>query len=201
MHLPVAARRDARLLRARVDARRRRGGFTLLEVINALVIICAVGALAMYFVARYVRHAKTAEAAGSVKAIAEAAAAYYDTSDSAQPAGSSPDQAHAMRHFPPSSRAAVPPDLADIRGRRYQSTLADWSVSPWTDLHFSIPQPQFYSYTFEAQGRGGTAQATVTGHGDLDGDGVVSTYSLTVAPDEKLHAVVSKTMEKQNVEE
>ena len=179
----------------------RERGFTLLEVMNALALTCAVGALAMYFVARYVRHAKTAEAVGSVQAIAESAAAYYDASDASQPAGTRPEQAHAMRHFPPGSRTSVPADLGDIKDRRYQSVLADWSAAPWSDLHFSIPQPQFYAYSFEADGRGADAHATATAHGDLDGDGVLSTYSLTIAPDGNLHAVVSPTMEKQNAEE
>jgi hypothetical protein len=95
----------------------------------------------------------------------------------------------------------VPADIASIRGRRYQSTLADWSTSPWTELHFSIPQPQFYAYSFESQGRGLEAQARAVAHGDLDGDGVLSTYSLMITPDEAFHAVVSPNIEKHNAEE
>jgi len=168
---------------------------------NGIALLCVVSALAMYFVARYVRHAKTAEAVGSVKAIAEGAAAYYEASASMQPAGTQPDAARAMRHFPGTSRTSVPPDPNNVRAKRYQSSLADWSTSPWFELHFSIPQPQFYAYSFESQGRGAEATATATAHGDLDGNGVTSTYSLTVAPDAELHAKVSPTMERSNAEE
>jgi len=168
---------------------------------NGIALLCVVSALAMYFVARYVRHAKTAEAMGSVKAIAEGAAGYYEGSDAMQPAGTHPEAARAMRHFPRTSRTSIPADPADVRGRRYQSALADWSTSPWVELHFSIPQPQFYAYSFESQGRGAEASAIATAHGDLDANMITSTYSLTVAPDAQLQARVSPTMERINPEE
>src|SRR6185369_6681460 len=102
-----------------------------------------------------------------------------------QPAGTKPEQAKAMRHFPPTSRTSVPPSPDDVKGKRYQSTLNDWSVSPWIDLHFSMQQqPQYYAYSFESNGRCREATATATAHGDLTGDGILSTFRLTVAPDE-----------------
>jgi prepilin-type N-terminal cleavage/methylation domain-containing protein len=180
---------------------KRKRGFTLLEVINALALTCVIVAIAMFFVARYLRHAKTAEAVGAVKSIAESAAAYYDGSDSGQPAGTKPESAKAMRHFPPSARTSVPPDLTDIRGKRYQSARDDWATSPWAELRFSVPQPQYYAYSFDSQGLGAEAQARAMAQGDLDGDGVLSRYTLTVAPDETLHAKVSPTMEKENADE
>lgn len=168
---------------------------------NALALTCIVGALAMYFVARYVRHAKTAEAVGSVKALAESGARFYETSDANQPAGTKPEAAQAMRHFPSTSRSSVPADLKDIRGRRYQSSLADWSSSPWIELRFSIPQPQYYAYSFESSGRGGEAQAAASAQGDLDADGVLSTYRLRITVDPALHAKVAPAMERENAEE
>jgi len=181
--------------------RRVERGFTLIEAVNALALTCAIVAVAMYFVATYLRHAKTAEAVGSLAAIAGAAAVYYDGSDANQPAGTPPESAKAMRHFPPGSHDSVPPKVATIRGTRYQSTLADWSTSPWTELHFSMPQAQFYAYSFESQGRGPQAKATAIAEGDLDGDGTLSHYALTVAPDDTLHAKVSPTIDRLNPEE
>ncbi len=178
-----------------------RRAFTLLEVMNGLALTCVVGAIAMYFVATYVRHAKTAEAVGSVKALAESAARYYDASDQNQPAGTKPEAARAMRHFPPTAHDSVPPLLADVRGKRYQSVLADWSASPWNEMHFSIPQPQYYAYSFESEGHGAEAKATATAQGDLDADGILSTYRLRIAPDAELHAQVATTMERENGEE
>ena len=175
--------------------------FTLLEVMNFIALACVLAALGMYGLARYVRHAKTAEAVGSVKSLAEAAAGFYDGSDFNQPAGTKSESARAMRHFPSTSRTSVPGDLLDVKGKRYQSAMGDWSVSPWSDLHFSIPQPQYYAYSFESQGRGVEARASATAHGDLDADGVISTYRLTVAPDTNLHANVAPSIERTNGEE
>jgi hypothetical protein len=59
----------------------------LLEAMNFVALAAVLATLGMYGMARYVRSAKTAEAVGSVSKIAEAAAAYYDGSDSLQPAG------------------------------------------------------------------------------------------------------------------
>jgi hypothetical protein len=91
--------------------------------------------------------------------------------------------------------------MADVRGKRYQSTLADWTPSPWRELHFSIPQPQFYVYSFDSSGSGQQATATATARGDLNGDGVTSTYRLKVAVDDKLNAQVSPNLERTKPEE
>ena len=168
---------------------------------NFLGLAAVLSAIGMYALARYVRHAKTIEAVSSVTSLAGAAGEYYNNSDATQPSGAQPNAVHAMRHFPPSSRVAVPEDPLSVRGRRYQSNLADWSASPWRDLRFSIVQPQCYQYSFEADGAGATAKAIVTAQGDLDGDGVRSTYSLAITPDEGLSAQVAKTMTRQDVEE
>lgn len=155
----------------------------------------------MYALARYVRHTKTAEATSSVTAIAGAAATFYDTSDANQPAGTKPEAARAMRHFPPSSKTSIPSDLASIRGKRYQSTKADWSTSPWKELQFSITQPQYYAYSFESDGAGAGAKAVVMATGDLDADGLMSVYKLTVTADESMTAKIAPSIERINPEE
>ncbi len=187
------------LRRARRAPRR---GFTLPEAMNFVALAAILSALGMYGLARYVRHAKTAEAMGSVTAIAEAAAAYYDTSDATQPAGTTPEASHAMRHFPPPSKASVPAALDAIKGKRYQSTLADWSGSPWAELRFSIPQPQYYAYAFEAQGSGVHSKAVAIASGDLDGNGRTSMYRLSIAPEAStFRAKVAAEIEKTDPEE
>lgn len=176
-------------------------GFSAIELMNFLALAAVLSAIGMYGLSRYVRHAKTTEAMSSVTSLAKAAAEYYNTSDATQPAGASPQAVHAMRHFPPSSRAAVPEEALSVRGRRYQSNLADWSASPWRELRFSIVQPQCYQYSFDSDGAGASAKATVTAEGDLDGDGIRSKYTLSVAPDGALNAQVAPTMTRQDPEE
>jgi type II secretory pathway pseudopilin PulG len=176
-------------------------GVTAVDVMNFLGLAAILSALAMYGVARYVRHAKTAEAIGATSAMAQQAAAYYNESDAHQPAGTKRESARAMRHFPPSSRASVPASPTDVRGKRYQSAMGDWAPSPWPELRFSLNQPQSYAYSFDSTGSGPTARATATAQGDLDGNGAVSTYASSVIPDDALDAKVSPEVVRLEPEE
>ena len=176
-------------------------GLTLAELLGTLGFVSILASIAMYGVARYLRHSKTTEALAQTTAIAQAACAYYNESDANQPAGTKLDAAKAMRHFPPSSRASVPADPASVRGKRFQSGAGDWSTSPWLDMGFKIMTPQSYSYSFESQGSGPAAQATAIAHGDLDGNGVQSTYRVSAAPDDTLTAKVSKTVQQVDPDE
>jgi len=176
-------------------------GYTLAELLTTIGFVSILGALAMYGVARYLRHSKTAEAVGSTAAIAQAACVFYNDSDGNQPAGTRPDAAKAMRHFPPTSRASVPADPNDVRGKRFQSGIGDWSTSPWLDMGFKLAVPQYYAYSFESAGSGVSAQATVTAHGDLDGNGVQSTFRMTAAADDSLTAKVGKKVEEIDPDE
>jgi len=178
-----------------------RRAFTVIELMNFLGLAAVLSAVAMYGLSRYVRHAKTVEAVSSVTRLASNAAEFYDLSDGTQPAAASPAAVHAMRHFPTSSASPVPGEELSVRGCRYQSNLADWSVSPWRELHFTMVQPQSYRYVFASEGAGATAKATVTAQGDLDGDGVRSSYALEITPDQGLAASVSKSMTKTDPEE
>ena len=155
---------------------------------NLLAVTALVSGVAMYALARYVRHSKTAEAIGSLNALGKSSAAYYEASDATQPVGTTPDAAHAMRHFPASSTKSVPPTLDDVHGKRYQSSPVDWAMSPWHELQFAIPQPQYYSYSYMSEGAGSTAKATAIAKGDLDADGNASTYSVVITPDPSFQA-------------
>lgn len=177
-----------------------RRGFSAVEIMNFLGLAAVLSAVGMYALARYVRHAKTAEAASSLEVLAKNTADFYNASDATQPAGATPQAIHAMRHFPASALSPVPADEKSVKGQRYQSNYADWASSPWRDLHFSIVQPQSYRYDFQSEGAGATAKATITAKGDLDGDGIQSTYSVVVAPDDSLTAQVG-AITKQDPEE
>lgn len=180
---------------------RRQRGFTILELLNALTIAALLATLAMYGLGRYVKHSKTLEALGEISAIAQAAVSTYNESDATQPAGGAQAAVHAMRHFPASSRGSVPQDPADVRGKRYQSTRADWSPSPWRELHFSIPQPQFYRYSFESSGTGKASVASVTAQGDLDGSGNESLYRQRLKVNDNFEAQLVPGIEKENPDE
>jgi hypothetical protein len=160
-----------------------------------------LSAMGMYGLSLYLRRTKTAEAVGSVRTMAKAAADYYDASDATQPAGTEPTAAKAMRHFPASSRASVPAEMVDVRGKQFQSNAADWSVSPWRDMRFSMPQPQYYAYSFRAEGVGATASATAIAQGDLDADTDESRFTLDIKPDAESNAKVAAEIVRERGDE
>ncbi len=174
--------------RGAVRARAR--GVTVVDAMNLVVVAAGVSAIGMYGTARYISHTKTTEAVSEVAALGKAAAEFYDKSDANQPATATVEAKRAMRHFPPSSKASVPADPLDVRGRRYQSSSADWAGSPWKELAFSVAQPQFYAYSFTAEGTGFQASAKCTAQGDLNGNGTRSTFSVPVTPGADAHALV-----------
>ncbi len=198
----MCARYSAVVLGTGRTRRAGEAGLTVAELMNFVAIAAILAGLGMYGMSRYIRRTRTAEATRSVTKIAAGASAYYNQSDESQPKGTDPKAARATRHFPPSSRDSVPAELINIRGKQYQSNSGDWAVSPWREMSFQIsPSPQFYAYSFKSDGAGTTARAQAVAHGDLDGDGHLSTFSSQVAPDDDLEAKVSPNLERIDPEE
>jgi type IV pilus assembly protein PilA len=138
-----------------------------------IVVLCTVGAflllgsvlgaLAVFGVRKYIANAKTAEARMEVAAIARAAAAAQASSQRVCPSASQP----------------VPASLLAVKGSKYQSAPSDWSIDEkrnagFACLGFAIDTPQYYQYSYTATATGFDAVA----HGDLNGNGAVSTFAL-----------------------
>jgi hypothetical protein len=175
-------------------------GVTLVDVMNLVVVAAGVSAIGMYGAARYIRYTKTTEAVSEVNALAKSAAEFYDKSDANQPAGATIEAKRSMRTFPPSSKASVPADPLDVRGKRYQSSSVDWAVSPWKEMGFKLDQPQHYAYSFKSEGVGFQAAAKAIAEGDLNGNGTRSSYVVTVTPGSDAHALVGN-LTKEDPEE
>lgn len=52
----------------------------------------------------------------------------------------------------------------------------EWGAQTWIDLDFSVEDPRTYMYQYDSSGVGNTAQFTASAFGDLDCDGVYSTF-------------------------
>ncbi len=157
--------------------RKREDGFTLVELMIVVAIIGVLAALAIYGVARYLKHSKTAEATRNLGSIETGSknAFQLDTDTSASKDGTGP-----FKHVfcptaaikPPSTAAAPPP------AQKIKAPPADWNDPAWVCLKFSINEPQFYKYSYTSSGEGVTAAYTALAEGDLDGNGNTSTFSL-----------------------
>ena len=132
-----------------------------------VVVVPLLAVIAIYGVRKYVANAKQAEARNVVGELAKEASAAYEQS----------------RRLCPSAVRPVPASIAMVRASRYQSSPADWAGAGahagFACLGFSMTEPQYYQYAYTTTDGPQGATFDATAHGDLDGDGDVSTFTAT----------------------
>lgn len=143
---------------------------------GVVVIIGIVASLAIYSTRKYLASAKSAEAKNSVGAIARMAATAYERDrtlcGSALPVPASATAVKGIKYMPSMSP-----------GLDYQSGNA---TEGWMCLKFNMGMPQYYQYHYH-RGSGYVAPSVAPGpkgfeaaaKGDLNGDGVMSTFART----------------------
>jgi type IV pilus assembly protein PilA len=162
-----------------------------------VAVIGILAALAVFGVRRYLTSAKTAEAKNIVGSIARAAITSYERESPANVIIAQGSSSAAVTHALCTSAAPVPGAIP--AGTKYvpvSGAGADFQagtlLAGWRCLKVNIEDPIYYRYTY-FQGGGYVAPANpaavggtgfeAAAQGDLDNNGIFSTFARTGAPD------------------
>ena len=155
-------RRDGSTLRLEVDIRDY-GFFALTGIVAAIAVPSFI---------RYEHKAKTSEAIENLDKIYKGAAVYYSTPKVDEQGRKVPCQ------FPASIGATPAATCCGADGSRTCQPSADaWNNPTWAALSFQVVDSHYFTYSFDSNGKTGPeAQFTATAYGDLDCDGILSTF-------------------------
>ncbi len=173
------------LIRIDTEGSRVRGALELQGgAVEQTKLVGTLSAVGIYAVRRYLIQAKLAEAKNTVGAIARNLAVYMEGEDAK---GKRPTR------FPPSA----PPTPAKVpAGAKFKPDASTWSHPTWKALHFEMEMPMYYSYEIITSKDG--RSATVRAHGDLDGNGKLSTIELTLTLNKDGSAEIAPKLVLQN---
>lgn len=146
----------------------------LIVVVIVAFVLGVLAAIAVPSFMKYMRRAKTTEAAPNLKKIFDGAKGYYEkgavVGDVAQGTG-------LELQFPESVGLTPIKPCCRQSGKKCHNT--DWSSPTWEAIGFEISDPHYFQYRFSSTGRLRRAQFTAGAHADLDCDGIFSTWERT----------------------
>lgn len=165
--------------------RKLKEGFTLVELMIVVAIVGVLAVLAVYGVRKYIANAKTAEAKNSLGQIGKDAVTAFEGERMSAAVLSEGSQTDIIRTMCQTGTVNnIPAAIGAVAGKKYQSKKADWSNTTdvqqnkgWPCLKFEMTAPQYYMYTYTSNGTS-TGDFTSRAQGDLNGDGIASTFEM-----------------------
>lgn len=186
---------------------RRSVAFTLVELMVVIAIVAVLSVIAIYGVRRYLAASKTAEAINALGGIGRGCVAAYHAHAGVSKALVMPPVTDDSGSWngpwwgsffpPPFGPIPVPPIVP--QGTKYQPRSTpgvDFQQEGWQRIRFSISEPIYYQYMITIDGNPvgpplggpdpGPDGIEVSARGDLDGDGVQSTFTLPIVWDDAI---------------
>ncbi len=149
------------------------GGGTGMVIVAGVGVLAAVAGPAFM---QYTAKTKTTEAVMFLKEMSHSAGAHYRRSKSGAPL--SIGKGTTKNSFPASVGPTPPLGTCCADGGKCRPAPDAWNHPTWRALDFSISDPHYFSYEFKSSNDDGVVSYTALAYGDLDCDGVYSTYSL-----------------------
>jgi len=141
------------------------------QMMAAVIGILAAVAIPSFI--KYTRRSKTVEATASLDGIRTGAVQYFMADHYSKQGKLLP------KKFPPSSGGWWPAKpCCEMPDYKCPLVPGSWDRSPWNELNFMLPAPHYYQYRFTSAGQGKDATYTAQARGDLDCDGIYSSYEI-----------------------
>lgn len=161
-----------------IIARKKSGGFTLVELMIVVAIIGILAAVAIPAFTRYVKKSRTTEAVGTLQKEWSGSVAYYEA-DHMNAAGLPLNKV-----FPGTDNAGAAGAAASAAaccagpGQRCPGGAAIYDTDPvWIALNFGMPDPYLYLPGYNSVGINNAALFTATASGDLDCDTTLAVFT------------------------